>query len=138
MKQFSKEYSIIERYHEANIPRMHNTVYISKLSLKDSQGENGTKLGGGGLVSNQVRSNLMVLGTVRWEARPFERQPKALKTKLAQGGASSRSPLNSDGSPVGQAGTWTTLPVAKDAQRESWKTTPGSQVTLPKTGIETA
>jgi hypothetical protein len=28
----------------------------------------------------------MALGTVRWEDGPFERQPKALKTKLAQGG----------------------------------------------------
>jgi hypothetical protein len=27
----------------------------------------------------------MVLGTVRWEAIPRERQPKELKTKLAQG-----------------------------------------------------
>ncbi len=35
----------------------------------------------------------MVLGTVRQEAEPCEREAKALKTKLAQRGPSSSSPL---------------------------------------------
>ncbi len=49
----------------------------------------------------------MVLGTVRREAGPHERQPKALRTKLAQGAPSGLSPLRSDGSCDGQAGGWT-------------------------------
>jgi hypothetical protein len=40
----------------------------------------------------------MVLRTVRWEAGPRERCPKALKTKLAQGEPSSLSSLRSDSS----------------------------------------
>ncbi len=35
---------------------------------------------------NWVLSDQIFLGTVRQEARPSERQPKTLKTKLAQGG----------------------------------------------------
>jgi hypothetical protein len=35
---------------------------------------------------NRVDSDQMVLGTIRREAGPHERRPKALKTKLAQGG----------------------------------------------------
>ncbi len=58
----------------------------------------------------------MVLGTVRREAEPQERWPKALKTKLAQGGQSDLSPLRSDGSSNGQAGGWTSWEAAKDAQ----------------------
>ncbi len=57
---------------------------------------------------------------------------KALKTKLAQGGGTSgSSSLASDGSCDGLAGDWTpfTVTVAKRAQGESWKTTPGSQET---------
>ncbi len=49
----------------------------------------------------QVHSDQMVLGTVRQEAGPRERQP-ALTTKLAQGRASGLSPLRSDGSQDGQ------------------------------------
>jgi hypothetical protein len=36
--------------------------------------------------SDQVHSDQMVLGTGRWKAGPQERWPKALKTKLTQGG----------------------------------------------------
>jgi hypothetical protein len=80
----------------------------------------------------------MVLRRVRQEAGLHERQPKALKNKLAQEGPSSLSPLRSDDSRDGQVRGWTALTVAKDAQRESWKTTLGSQGTLPKTGRVTA
>jgi hypothetical protein len=45
----------------------------------------------------------MVLGTVRQEAGHRERQPKALKTKLAQGGGGHQaSPFKSDGFRDGQ------------------------------------
>jgi hypothetical protein len=71
----------------------------------------------------------MVLRTVILEAGPRERQPKALKTKLAQEGPSDLSPLRLDGSQGGQMGGWTTLMVAKEAQKENWKTTLGSQGT---------
>jgi hypothetical protein len=40
----------------------------------------------------------MDLGTVRWEAIPRKRLPKALKTKLAQGGPPGSSLLRSDDS----------------------------------------
>ncbi len=46
---------------------------------------------------DRVPSDQMVLGTVRREAGPCESWPKALKTKLAQGGPSGLSPLRSDG-----------------------------------------
>jgi hypothetical protein len=49
----------------------------------------------------------MVLGTIRQEAGPCERQPKALKTKLSRAGPSGLSLLRSDGSRDGQAGGWT-------------------------------
>jgi hypothetical protein len=42
-------------------------------------------------LSRSVHSDQMVFGTVRWEAGPCERWPKALKTKLAQGGSSCSS-----------------------------------------------
>ncbi len=54
-----------------------------------------------------VHSDQMVLGRVRLEAAgPCERWPKALKTKLAQGGPFGSSPLRSDGSRDGQAEGW--------------------------------
>jgi hypothetical protein len=37
---------------------------------------------------DRVNLNEMVLGTVRWEAAPRKRRPKALGTKLSQGGPS--------------------------------------------------
>ncbi len=40
-----------------------------------------------------VHSDQMVLGTVRREAGHHERQPKVLKTELAQGGPSGLSPF---------------------------------------------
>jgi hypothetical protein len=46
----------------------------------------------------------------RW---PGERQPKALRTKLALWGPSGSNPLRSYGSHDGQAGGWTALTVAK-------------------------
>jgi hypothetical protein len=58
----------------------------------------------------------MVLGTVRPEAGPCERQPKVLKTKLFEQGPSDLSPLSplrSDGTRDGQAGGWTASMVAK-------------------------
>ncbi len=58
----------------------------------------------------------MVLGTVRWEAGPCEWQSKELKTKLAHEGPPGSCPLRSDGSLDGQAGGWTVLSMAKDAQ----------------------
>jgi hypothetical protein len=51
---------------------------------KTLKGENCTKPKGD--CPNQVHSGQMVLGTVSREAGPCERWPKALKTKLAQGG----------------------------------------------------
>jgi hypothetical protein len=57
-----------------------------------------------GLCPDRVHSDQMILGTVREEAGPCERQPKALKTNLSQGGPSSGlNPLRSDGSVDGQA-----------------------------------
>jgi hypothetical protein len=44
----------------------------------------------------------MVLGTVRPEAGPCERQLKVAKTRLAQGGPSGLSPLRSHGSRDGE------------------------------------
>ncbi len=61
-------------------------------------------------------SDQMVLGTVRWEAGPRERQPRALKTKLTQGEPLVLSTLRSNGSHDGQAGGWTVLKVAKGTQ----------------------
>jgi hypothetical protein len=61
----------------------------------------------------------MVLRTVKWEAGLRERRPKALKTKLAQGGPSGWSPLRSDGCLDDQEGGWTELMVAKGSQEES-------------------
>jgi hypothetical protein len=55
---------------------------------------------------DQVLSDQMVLGTVRWKGGPHERQPKALKAKLTQGGPSGSGLLRSDCSPDGQAGGW--------------------------------
>jgi hypothetical protein len=56
---------------------------------------------------NRVHSDQMVLGTVRWEAGPYDRQPKAFKNKLVQGGPSGLSPLGSYGSCDGHEGGWT-------------------------------
>ncbi len=55
---------------------------------------------------DQVHSDQIVPVTVRREAVSCERQPKALKPKLAQGGPSGSCPLRSDGSRNGQAGDW--------------------------------
>jgi hypothetical protein len=63
-----------------------------------------------------VHSDQMVLGTVRWETGSRESWPKALKTKLAQGGLSGSSPLRSDGSHDGQAGGWNSRKAANDSQ----------------------
>jgi hypothetical protein len=57
--------------------------YIQELSYKDSQG--GIAQIQSGDCLNQVHSDQRVLGIVRWEAGPCERQPKTLKTKLIQG-----------------------------------------------------
>jgi hypothetical protein len=70
---------------------------------------------------NRVHSDQMVLGTVRWEAGPRERQPRALKTKLIQGEPLVLSTLRSDGSHDGQAGGWTALKVAKGTQHRVGK-----------------
>ncbi len=61
----------------------------------------------------------------------FLKRPEALNTKLAQGGPLGSSPFRSGGSGScdGQVAVWTALTVAKGAQRESWKTTLGSQGT---------
>ncbi len=61
---------------------------------------------------DRVHAGQMVLGTVRWQAGPRERRPKALKTKPAQEGPSGSSPLRSDGLHDGQVGGWTALIVA--------------------------
>jgi hypothetical protein len=45
-----------------------------------------------------------------------KRQPKALKTKLAQGGPPGLSPFRSDNSYDGQVEGWTLREAAKDAQ----------------------
>ncbi len=58
----------------------------------------------------------MALGTVRQEAGPGERKPKALKAKTTDGRPTGSSPLRSDGSHDGQAGSWTSQEEAKDAQ----------------------
>jgi hypothetical protein len=49
----------------------------------------------------------MILGTAKREAGPYEKRPKALRTKLTQEELSGLSPLRSDGSCDGQAGGWT-------------------------------
>ncbi len=92
---------------------------------KNPMGENCTSQGD---CLNGVHSDQVVLGTVRQEAGPRERQQKAIETKLARGGGgtSSLSPLRSDSSRDGQVGGWTVLTVAKGAQRESWKTALGA------------
>ncbi len=60
----------------------------------------------------------MVLRTVRCEAGPHERWPKALKIKLAQGEPSGWSPLRSHGSHDGHARGWTSLEVPKTLKVE--------------------
>jgi hypothetical protein len=72
-------------------------------------------------------SDQTILRTVRREAGPHERFPKAFKTKLSQGGPSSSSQLRSDGSCDGQASGCTKLMVAKGTQGKSWKTTLGAK-----------
>ncbi len=93
-------------------------IYVNCPKGKTAQSQEG--------LPDQVHSDQMVLGTVRWEAVPCEKWPKALKIKVAQGGPSGSSPLRSDGSHDGQAGGWTTLTVAIGAQRESRKAILGS------------
>jgi hypothetical protein len=63
-----------------------------------------------------VHSDQMVLKTVRQEAGPQERWPKALKSKLAQEQPSVLSPHRSDGSCDSQTGGWTSWKVVKDTQ----------------------
>jgi hypothetical protein len=63
----------------------------------------------------------MVLGTVRQEAEPQKRRPKALKHRLTKGGPSDLSPLGSDGSSDGQMGGWASLEAAKDTQQKFGK-----------------
>jgi hypothetical protein len=67
----------------------------------------------------------MVLGTVRQEAGPLMRQPKALKAELTQAGPSSLSTLRSDGTHIvwREAGPHEKQP--KTHSREIWKTTLG-------------
>jgi hypothetical protein len=60
-----------------------------------------------------------------------------METKLAHRGPSGLSHLGSEDSRDGQTGCWTAVTVAKGAQRESWKTTLGSQWTYKKTGMVT-
>jgi hypothetical protein len=47
-----------------------------------------------GYCPNQVHSDEIVLGTVRWENGPPERWPKVLNTKLAHGEPPGSSPLD--------------------------------------------
>jgi hypothetical protein len=108
------------------------TIYVNRLKKALMGGSNTRPRETVWIESSHMRwfsgqSYKMVLRTVILEAGPRERRPKALKTKLAQKGPSDLSPLRSDGSQGGQAGGWTTLMVAKDAQKESWKTTLGSK-----------
>jgi hypothetical protein len=70
---------------------------------------------------NWVRSDQMVLRTVRQEAGSREKQPKTLETNLAKGGPSGSCLLRSDSSHNGQEGGWITLMVASGAQRENGK-----------------
>jgi hypothetical protein len=72
---------------------------------------------------DRVFSDQTILRSVRREAGPRERFPKALKIKLSQGGPSGSSLLRSDGSCDGQASGWTKLMAAKGMQGKSWKTT---------------
>jgi hypothetical protein len=58
----------------------------------------------------------MALGTGRQEAGPRERKPKVLKAKITDGRPSGSSPLRSDGSHDGQAGSCTSREEAKDTQ----------------------
>ncbi len=62
---------------------------------------------GQGRLSESSHLRSMVLGTFRQQTAPCERWPKTLKTKLAQGGPSDSSPLRSEGSHDGHAGSWT-------------------------------
>jgi hypothetical protein len=83
------------------IRTMHNNVNCPKETIK------GSSTAGQGDSSDQVHSDQTVLGTVRWEAGPCERWPRALKAKLIQCGPSSSNPLRSDGSCNGQVGDQT-------------------------------
>jgi hypothetical protein len=62
---------------------MHNDINVNHPKKKLKRGLLQAK----GFFSDRVHSDQMVLGIVRQEAGPQERQPKALKTKLTQGGA---------------------------------------------------
>ncbi len=80
---------------------MHNVQYTSAI-LKETLKRNLQKVKGD--CPDRVHSDQMVLATVRREAGRHERQPKAVKTTLAQGGPSCSSPLGSGGSCGGKAG----------------------------------
>jgi RNA 3'-terminal phosphate cyclase len=84
--------------------------------------------------SDQVHSDQMVL---RQEAGPRERQLKALKAKLIQGGPSGSSPLRSDGSRDGQAWGWTLWEAAKMLTGEL-RTSLGTKGPSQKTGKQAA
>jgi hypothetical protein len=84
--------------------------------LKDSQGgKNHTQMR---TVWNEKNSDQMVLGTVRREAGPHEREPNALKTNLTQGGSSGSRPVRPNGSPNGQAGGLVALTWIKALEGE--------------------
>ncbi len=80
---------------------------------------------------DRLFSDQLILRTVRREAGPRERFPKALKTKLSQRGPSGSSLLRSDGSCDSQASGWTKLMAPKGTQGKSWKTTLGAKRPRP-------
>jgi hypothetical protein len=111
--------TIIEQIIERHLySEMHNKWYMSTV-LKRHSG--GSLLQAKRDCSNQVHSDQMVLGTVRQEAGPRKRRPKALKSKLTQGGRSGSSPLKSEASHDGQAKCWTLWEAPKDAQERVGK-----------------
>jgi hypothetical protein len=109
---WSSVYMLADHY-VLNIYNECTRYYVHEPSKKDSQG--GKLYKAKRDCWNGVRSDQLVLRTVRWEAGPRERLPKALKTKLGECQPSGSSSLRSDGSRDGQAGGMTTLVVAKGA-----------------------
>jgi hypothetical protein len=71
----------------------------------------------------QFHSDQMVLGTVRQEAGPPQRHPKALETKLAQRVPSGSCPLRSDASRDDHACRLDFMRDGQRCSRESWNTT---------------
>jgi hypothetical protein len=89
---------------------MHNKKFTSTVLKRHSRGILPQAKGG---CSDQVHSDQMVLGIVRQEAAPQERQPKVLQTKLTKGGSPGSRP----------GGRLELMRGGQRCSRENWKTT---------------